>query len=723
MTSCEALKKYFGFDNFRGGQSEIISAISSGRDVLGVMPTGAGKSVCFQLPAITHDGLTLVISPLISLMKDQVGALGQSGIPAAYINSTLTPRQMELATENARYGRYKLIYVAPERLTSPDFIDFAQNVNIFMVAVDEAHCISQWGQDFRPSYSQIPQFIDQLATRPIVSAFTATATRRVREDIVELLGLRDPLKLVTGFDRQNLYFEVRSPRDKFGELLSFLQTQPGRAGIVYCSTRKNVEEVCDRLNQAGISALRYHAGLSDGERHKNQDDFLYDRALVMVATNAFGMGIDKSNVSFVVHYNMPKDIESYYQEAGRAGRDGSSAVCLLLYSGQDVMINKWMINNNSDSESVDPETARLLREGEHRRLREMADYCTSGDCLRSFILRYFGEDPPDFCGNCGNCDSDAETADVTTDARMILSCVARMRGAYGAALVCDVLRGKNSVRLTALGFDKLSTFGINNRDARELRAVIYFLVRRGYLSQDEGEFPVLRLTPTSQEALSGAVKLEMKLPAPREHKAERSRSKNTQTEHPALFERLKALRRELADKQSVPAFVIFTDATLVEISNLMPITPDEFLRVSGVGNEKLKRYGERFMGEIAAYRASGEAEAVKPPPAAPSPEDVKISSEPIKISEFTAAINELSGERGIAKISAHKLSEWLVESGYLSQQDGGYKIPTDKGLALGIAAENRTSKNGDYILNLYNSDAQRFILSHISEIAAFVIKK
>lgn len=394
MTIQEALKKFFGYDSFRGGQQELISAILAGRDVLGIMPTGAGKSVCFQLPATMHKGITLVVSPLISLMKDQVGALIQSGIPAAYINSTLSPRQMKTALYNAMNGKYKLIYVAPERLLAPEFLAFAKSVKISMLTVDEAHCISQWGQDFRPSYAQIPQFIEQLEQRPIVSAFTATATARVREDIVALLSLLNPVVLVTGFDRQNLYFEVQAPKNKMQALTDFLEAHKNQSGIVYCATRKTVEEVCAELNRRGFSAAPYHAGLPDEERHANQDDFLFDRVQIMAATNAFGMGIDKSNVAFVVHYNMPKDIESYYQEAGRAGRDGSEAACLLLYSGQDVRTNQWLIEHAKDVAYSDAETERLLKERDYRRLREMTFYATTNDCLRAFILRYFGENPP-----------------------------------------------------------------------------------------------------------------------------------------------------------------------------------------------------------------------------------------------------------------------------------------------------------------------------------------
>jgi len=405
MTIYEALKQYFGYDTFREGQEELICDILAGKDVVGIMPTGAGKSMCFQIPALVMDGITLVISPLISLMKDQVNALTQSGIGAAFINSSLTDGQITKALANAASGAYKLVYVAPERLMTYDFLAFARSVEISMLTVDEAHCISQWGQDFRPSYAKIPEFIAQLDRRPVVSAFTATATPVVREDIVNQLMLTEPTVLVSGYDRQNLFFEVQKPADRFDALLEFLRDKGNRAGIIYCSTRASVEEVCLKLQQKGYAASRYHAGLSDAERRDNQDDFLYDRAQIMVATNAFGMGIDKSNVSYVVHHNMPMNLEGYYQEAGRAGRDGQPADCLLLYSGQDVHTNLWLIDNPRDIEYPDTETELALKERDRKRLKEMTFYAATKDCLRAYILKYFGERPPNFCGNCSNCNT------------------------------------------------------------------------------------------------------------------------------------------------------------------------------------------------------------------------------------------------------------------------------------------------------------------------------
>lgn len=403
MTADETLLKYFGYGAFRTGQKTLIDYILSGRDVLGILPTGGGKSLCFQIPALMASGMTLVVSPLISLMKDQVNALTKANIAAAFINSSLNERQVAKALLNAENRMYKLIYVAPERLASPNFLAFASSAQIFMVTVDEAHCVSQWGRDFRPSYVKIPEFTARLRGRPVTSAFTATATPEVREDIIKLLKLKNPGVLVSGFDRENLYFAVRRPEDKFAELTGYLKDKKDKSGIIYCSTRSAVEEVCARLNKSGYKAARYHAGLSDAERQANQDDFLYDRVKIMAATNAFGMGIDKANVSFVLHYNMPKDIEGYYQEAGRAGRDGKPADCILFYGERDVLTGTWMIENGSDIKYPDQKTEKRIKNRSRKRLRDMKLYCSTKKCLRGYILKYFGEHPKKRCGNCENC--------------------------------------------------------------------------------------------------------------------------------------------------------------------------------------------------------------------------------------------------------------------------------------------------------------------------------
>ncbi|MCL2226174.1 MAG: DNA helicase RecQ [Oscillospiraceae bacterium] len=606
MTAKTILKKYFGYGSFRGGQEMLITDILAGKDVLGIMPTGAGKSLCFQIPSLITDGITLVISPLISLMKDQVTTLVQAGVAAAYINSSLTEAQIARALQNARAGAYKLIYVAPERLLTADFLSFAESASISMLTVDEAHCISQWGHDFRPSYARIPDFLERLPHRPVVSAFTATATLKVREDITSLLQLDDPTVLVTGFERPNLYFEVQKPKDKYSALLSFLSDKKERTGIVYCSTRATVEEVCVRLNSSGYKALRYHAGLPDSERHDNQDDFIFDRAQIMVATNAFGMGIDKSNVAFVVHYNMPKDIESYYQEAGRAGRDGEPADCVLLYSGQDVRTNLWLIENARDSgEGEDEELTEQLMERDRAKLREMTFYCTTNDCLRSYILKYFGENPLTNCENCGNCRTHYEVADVTAEAQKILSCVARMKERFGLNMVIDTLRGSKSEKVLRLGLDKLSTYGICEQSVHQLRAIMNHLILCGYLIKTDDEFPVIKLGGRAGEVLQGGAEVLMKLPKEKQAAKPENQAELVSASDGQLFELLRGVRLSLAQEQDVPAFVIFSDSTLRDMCAKLPTNQGEFLRVSGVGQVKAERYGEQFVEVIAEFVGKG----------------------------------------------------------------------------------------------------------------------
>ena len=705
----EELKKYFGYDSFRGGQEELITNIQNGRDVLGIMPTGAGKSICFQLPALSFSGITLVVSPLISLMKDQVGALTQSGIPVAYINSSLTPRQMDMVLYNAKNDQYKLIYVAPERLLAPDFLAFAREAEIAMLTVDEAHCISQWGQDFRPSYAEIPRFIAALKRRPVISAFTATATPQVSEDIVNLLELQSPAVLVTGFDRGNLYFEVQSPPDKVEALIDFLTARQEKSGIIYCSTRKTVEEVCDMLKSQGFSAACYHAGLPDSERRNNQDDFLYDRVQIMVATNAFGMGIDKSNVSFVVHFNMPKDIESYYQEAGRAGRDGTPADCLLLYSGQDVRTNQWLIEN---SETL--KTEEVL-ESDRRRLREMTFYSTTNDCLRAYILKYFGEKPMGYCGHCSNCNTKFEMVDITQEAQKILSCVVRMKERFGAGLVIDVLRGSKNKRIQEFGLNTLSTYGISGRSAHILRVIIDFLAQNDYLKKTDDRYPLLKLGERANDILISGVKVEMKLAKEKEKKEERVSKPSKKSELSAgreiLFRKLREVRREIADRQSVPAFVVFSDSTLTDMCIKLPKTPAEFLMVSGVGEAKLERYGEEFMQAIIDFCGENlDLEGL---------EEAELSDKPVTISELVKIINEVADNNEFFKLSAVRAADWLLKEGYLQLKecDGRReKVPTEKGSTLGISQEERTGSRGDYTVNLYSSEAQKFVIDNVDKI-------
>ena len=514
------LKEYFGHDSFREGQDRITDSLLGGHDVLGIMPTGAGKSICYQVPALMFDGITIVVSPLISLMKDQVSALVQSGVAAAYINSSLTHAQYLKVLQNTESGKYKIIYVAPERLCAPAFLGICRNLNISMVAVDEAHCVSQWGQDFRPSYLKIPDFIDALNSRPVVGAFTATATGAVRDDIKTLLRLVSPLVVTTGFDRPNLFFSVMQPKNKSIELMKLIKERKNESGIVYCSTRKAVEEVCELLQKNGFAATRYHAGLDENERRRNQDDFVYDRAAIMVATNAFGMGIDKSNVSFVIHYNMPKDMESYYQEAGRAGRDGRSADCILLYSAKDVRTNQFLINNSEPNPDLTEDEQEEVRRRDRERLKQMTFYCTTHKCLRKFILEYFGDNGPERCEKCSNCLSNHENTDITVDAQKIMSCVARTGQRYGKKVICDVLRGSKNERLISAGLSRQSTYGIMaDCPEKRLRDIIDHLCESGYMTAQGDEYPILKLAPKSRGVLTGQETLRMMLEIPQKKKA------------------------------------------------------------------------------------------------------------------------------------------------------------------------------------------------------------
>ena len=594
------LKDYFGHDSFRDGQEQIVDALLDGRDALCIMPTGAGKSMCYQIPALLFDGVTIVVSPLISLMKDQVGSLVQSGVPAAYINSSLSYPQFLRVLSNVEHGKYKIIYVAPEGLLTDGFLDTCKKIKISMVAVDEAHCVSQWGQDFRPSYLKIISFVESLANRPIVGAFTATATNDVKEDIKKILRLENPFEITTGFDRPNLFFGVIKSSSKDEKLIDLIRERGDRSGIVYCATRKNVESVCELLCDNGFSAARYHAGLDEYERRKNQEDFVFDRKNIMVATNAFGMGIDKSNVTYVIHYNMPKNIESYYQEAGRAGRDGGEADCILLYSPKDVRLNRFMIENSEGNDELTIEENEQIRERDFERLKHMTFYSTTNDCLRGFILRYFGGEKKAYCGKCSNCLSVHKLVDVTIDAQKIMSCIARTGQRYGKTVICDVLKGSKSEKILKAELNNQSTYGIMKEvTARHIFGTIDFLAEKEYISSDN-ETEVLKLLPKSRDVLFGRERLVMK-------KVENS-EKVVKTHRPEvpvnseLLDALKALRKSIASKKSVPAYVIFTDATLIDMCKKCPETPDEMLEVSGVGRTKLEKFGKQFLEEIAKFR-------------------------------------------------------------------------------------------------------------------------
>ena len=602
MDKAQLLQRVFGYDQFRPGQEALIDGVLSGRDVFGIMPTGGGKSMCYQIPALLLPGITLVVSPLISLMRDQVMALKAAGIQAAFINSTLTASQLHAVYRNLRAGQYKLIYVAPERLDTPSFLDLAAQLPIQFLAVDEAHCISQWGQDFRPSYLRIVQFIQALPRRPVIGAYTATATEQVRQDVERILMLRSPVRTVTGFDRPNLYFEVQKPEMRDQQLRQLIRHRQGKSGIVYCSTRKNVETVCQMLCDQGFSATRYHAGLSEQERNENQEDFLYDRKPIMVATNAFGMGIDKSNVSFVIHYNMPKSMEAYYQEAGRAGRDGSPAECILLYKGFDVQTARFLINNGSENEELDPAQREIIRQQDLRRLEAMVGYCKTNQCLRHYILDYFGQKAPELCGNCGNCQGNFQEVDITRQAQMILSCMKRIydkRGCWvGASVVARTLRGSRDKRILEMGLDSLPTYGLMKDHGRsEIHSMLDHLEAEGYV-QSEQEYQTLFLTQKAARVLFHGEQVVMKM----ERQLQPSQEEQRLTaENADLFDVLKELRFQLAKEAGVPAFVIFSNATLVDMAQKQPKTLSEFKRVSGVGEIKAAWYGEAFLSKIRSY--------------------------------------------------------------------------------------------------------------------------
>lgn len=597
----EILKTYFGYSEFRYGQKELITNLINGTDCVGIMPTGTGKSICYQIPAILMDGITLVISPLISLMKDQVHALLEAGIPAAYINSSLTPAQQYKVIQNAKQYKYKLIYVAPERLELDFFQEFAASTNISFVSIDEAHCVSQWGQDFRPSYLKIEQFIQSMPKRPIIGAFTATATREVKDDIISLLALQKPFVMTTGFDRKNLYFEVQKPVDKFTALERFLERNPNKTGIIYCTTRKGVEDVCDRLILQGYRATRYHAGLSDKERKINQEEFQFDKAQIMVATNAFGMGIDKSNISYVIHFNMPKNIESYYQEAGRAGRDGEPAQCILLYSKQDVSTNLFLIEKDKENEELDPITRHEVLEKDRDRLKQMTYYCTTTDCLRAHMLRYFGEQSPNFCGNCSNCNANSKEIDITVEAQKIMSCIIRAGERFGMLTIIDILRGSKNEKIRNSHLDTLTTYGIMESVPKEyIRQVIEFLLVQSYIQATTDGYQVLKIQPKAYAVLRGQQSLHMRVLQQPDNMESSGPTSYVEIDE-ELFQQLKALRAKIAKVQSVPAFVIFTDAALRDMCIKLPQNLKSFLEVNGVGQTKANRYGERFIKLIRAY--------------------------------------------------------------------------------------------------------------------------
>lgn len=598
MNKFDILKQCFGHKTFRDGQENIIDNISSGRDALCIMPTGGGKSICYQIPALMSDGVAIVISPLISLMKDQVTSLNQNGIRSAYINSTLNPSQQSRAIYNAMNGEYKLIYVAPERLEAPAFLNLCNSIKISLIAVDEAHCVSQWGHDFRPSYLKIADFIKKLNIRPVISAFTATATDAVKRDILNLLGLNNPFEITTGFDRKNLFFAVKRPQSKRKELLTIINEHKDESGIIYCATRKNVEKISEFLNENGYRSLIYHAGLNAVVRNKNQEDFINDRCNLIVATNAFGMGIDKPDVRFVVHYNMPKNLENYYQEAGRAGRDGENSDCILLYSPGDVHTQKFFIEHNDDNTELTEEQREKIKKNDYYKLNKMVGYCTSTNCLRNYILNYFGEYHTKECKNCSTCLKEYKLTDVTVDSQKILSCIIRTGQRYGASTITAVLAGSKRESIINLGLDSQSTYGImSDTKSRIITELITRLIDEEYIYQTEDEYPILKVTQKSYPILKGQKTLNMKLAVKEDLHREIEHSEIDL----GLFDKLKEHRKFLGDKASVPPYVIFSDATLREMCVKLPTNENDFLRISGVGIKKQEKYASQFIPIIKKY--------------------------------------------------------------------------------------------------------------------------
>lgn len=637
MKAEEILKKYYGYNEFRKGQKEIIDSILSGKDTFAIMPTGGGKSICYQIPAAMMDGLTIVISPLISLMKDQVDSLNSLGLVAGVINSSQTTNEINDTIHKAAFGKLKLLYVAPERLEVESFYRLFETLNISQIAIDEAHCASQWGHDFRVSYRKISPFIKRFTPRPVISAFTATATVDVRRDIVRFLNLNEPNTFVTGFDRENLSFSVIKNENKQKFILKYLDDNKEKSGIIYASTRKKVEDLYNLLSKKGYSIGKYHAGMSDNEREENQEKFLYDDIKIMIATNAFGMGIDKSNVRFVIHFNMPKNIEAYYQEAGRAGRDGEKGECILLFGPRDTMLQKYFIEQTvfSDDRKVN----------EYKKLQQMVDYCHTTKCLRKYILEYFGEENiKDSCNNCSNCNNDSEIIDITIEAQKIFSCIYRMREKYGVTLVAEVLRGSKNQKVLNLNFDKLSTYGIlKNYTISGIKDLINVLIAEDYLNLTEEEFAVVKLKNKAIEVLKNKEKVMQKV----------YRKKEKIKIDTSLFDMLRDIRKNIAKREAVPPYIVFADTSLKEMSENIPLSKEEMLEIKGVGEKKFDRYGEEFLECLINYNNEHKIRNFKEEDFKEDSEDKKTPSHILTFNMYEdgKSLDEIAKIRGIKKLT------------------------------------------------------------------------
>ncbi|WP_046174409.1 DNA helicase RecQ [Domibacillus indicus] len=643
------LQSHFGYDSFRTGQEQAISQVLSGENTICVMPTGGGKSICYQIPALVLEGTTIVVSPLISLMKDQVDTLLEAGIPAAYINSSLSGAEMYETMRSARNGEFKLLYIAPERLESYSFVEQLKQLSVPLIAVDEAHCISQWGHDFRPSYRHIQRMTELFPGSPAILALTATATPHVREDICRLLSIDEKNTIITGFERKNLSFSVIQGQDRQSFLKEYLKKNQKESGIIYAATRKTVDQLYERLQKAGISAARYHGGMGDADRVREQDRFLTDEATVMVATNAFGMGIDKSNIRYVIHYQLPKNMESYYQEAGRAGRDGLDSECIVLYSSQDVQTQRFLIDQSLERDRIPQELEKL---------QGMVDYCHTERCLQQFIVSYFGEKNSKPCGRCGNCTDSRDSVDVTKEAQMVLSCVIRMGQRFGKAMTAQVLTGSRNKKLMEFGFHELSTYGIlKKQSVKEVTNFIEFLISQELLGVEQKQYPTIFVTEQGRDVLLGSHTVMRK---------EAVRTKSIAADDP-LFDILRALRKEIAEEAGVPPFVIFSDTTLHDMCAKLPEDEEDFLAVSGVGQSKLKKYGDAFLKEIQAYREANPDRqknlAAEPAAAAPKKKSVNSYLDTLELHQKGLSIDAIAAERELTASTVENHLTQCMEEG------------------------------------------------------------